>query len=894
MNRHASRILAMLRRWFGRGSRDRTLDAELQSFLQHEIDARIDAGMTPEHARRTALAAFGGVQQVKEQAREARTGAELDALGRDVRYAVRTVRRSAGLSLAVVGSLAVGIAVTVVAYAFINAWLFRDFPGITEQERLVDVDIRRLPDGRPPGNSLSSAADYQALRGGLAELGDLAATSSMRVTTQLPEPRSLLGLLVSENYFDVVGSRPALGRTFRSDEGRPENAAVAVISHKLWRGTLNSDRTVIGRPIHVAGQVVQVIGVAAPGFAGTTVRLGREGPDIWLPLALAERLVLDSATTLRPDGLSFVARLKARIDAARFLAAAEVIASQGAAAAASQPGSASVSAISMADPAFRTRAILAVMLIPMLVLVIACVNAASLTLARGSRQRREVAIRLAIGAGRGRVVRQLLIESLLLAFLATVVALPLAWLGLEAASARLSVPMPIDATVLAWTLVTAAVSAVASGLVPAFRVTAHAPLRALGVSRGVTAATPSESRGKRVMVVAQVALSIGVLVTATQLITLVEGQGGSAGTAPDRLLMASFDLDQLKFSPEAADSFYQRLLDGASRLPDADAAGLARRTAVWTFGRGKGPGSVVVWAPGREAEIVIGGYAGGDLFRALGLRWLAGRTFTAADRTGAPRVAVVNLAYAEQLPDRQAIGRTLRVKDYVPSRRQTDAEGLAASKEVTIVGVVESAGERRYSRDGSAVGKIYLPSPLGPEPALMLYVRGRGTADAVSPSIRGLVKQIDPRVPIIEMGSLASFNERSMGPEPWLTRIAALLGVVALLLAAAGLLAVVSYGVAQRAQEFAIRIALGADPRGLLVLVLKQSMKMVSIGFLIGGTIALIISRLLAAQFHGADGIDALAFGQSSALLIAVMLLASAIPAMRAARVDPVANLKDG
>lgn len=892
MNRHASRLAAMFRRWLGRGARDRTLDAELESFLQHEIDARVESGMTPEEARRTALSAIGGLQQTREYARDARAGAALDVLARDIRYATRTVRRSPGLSLAVVGSLAVGIAVTVVAYAFINAWLFKDYPGVTEQKRLFDVELRRLPDGRPPGNRLSSMADYQALRDGLSTVSDVAAVTWQRIAVQLPEPRSVLGVLVSENFFDVLGTRVVLGRTFRPDDAQPANTTVAVISHRLWRGALNGDPTVIGRPLRVGGQFVHVIGVAPPDFAGSTVRLGQERPDIWLPLALAAQIAPDSATILRPDGLSFVGRLKPGVDVSTLLAAARVVASERAAAAASQPGSASVSSVS--PPmygAFRARAIALLMAIPVLVLAIACVNAASLTLARGSRQRRDVAIRLAIGAERGRVVRQLLIDSLLLALLAAVTALPLAWLILTAASGRLSLPMPIDGTVLAWTILTAAICAIASGLVPAFRVTARAPLQALGVSRAATEATPSESRGKRILVAAQIALSIGVLVAGTQLITLVEGQGGTGGTPPNRLLMTSFDLDQLRYPPEAAAAFYQRLLDTALQLPDAEAVGLARPTSVWTFGRGKGPGSVIVWAPGRKSEIVLGGYAGGDLFGAIGLQVLAGRAFTAADRTGQPRVAIVNLTYAEGLPDRQAIGQTIRVATW---RRQTDKEALSEARDVTIVGVVESAGERRYSRDGSAVGKIYVPSPLGPEPALTLYVRSRGTADDVAPAIQEVVNRVDPRVPITAMGSLASINEQSMGPSHWLTRMSALLGVVAMLLAAGGLFATVSYAVTQRAREFAVRIALGANPRGLLALVLTQSMKTVSIGFLIGVTIALGVSRLIATQFPGAEGIDVPAFGQSSALLIAVMLFASAIPAMRAARVDPVASLKDG
>ncbi|MEZ5316360.1 MAG: ABC transporter permease [Vicinamibacterales bacterium] len=897
MTRRLSRVLAMVRRWFDRGARDRTLDAELESFVEHEIDARMAEGLTPAEARRTALAAIGGLQQTREQARAARTGAALDALARDARYAARSVRRSPGLSLAVVGSLAVGIGVTVVGSAFTNAWLFRAYPGVTDQQRLVDLDLRRLPNGRPPGQRLNTVADYEALREGLSTVGDVAATTGQRIAVQLPDPHSVLGLLVSENYFDVLGTRAALGRTFRPDEAEPARAAVAVISHRLWRGALRADPEVVGRPIRAGGEVVRIVGVAPPDFGGTTVRLGFEGPDVWLPLALATRVAPDAATVLRPDGLSFIARLRPGADVAAVRAAAGAVAAERAVATASPsgaappPGAASVSAVSATDPSFLALRVFLVMTIPVLVLVVACVNAASLTLARGSRQRREVAIRLAIGAERGRIVRQLVIESTLLACLAAALALPLAWVVLRGVSGRLSLPMPIDAAVLGWAIVTTATCAVASGLLPAFRVTARAPLQALSVSRAATDSTPAESRGKRVLVVTQIAVSIGVLVAGTQLIALVEGQGATGGTPPDRLLMASFDLDQLRYPPDAADVFYRRVLDATSRLPDAEAVGLARPTSVWTFGRGKGPGSVIAWVPGREAEIVIGGYAGGDLFGAIGLPLLAGRPFTAADRTGPPRVAIVNSVYAESLPGRQAIGRAIRLATW---RRQTGEEAQAEARDVTIVGVVSSAGERQYTMDGSPVGKIYVPSPLGAEPALTLYARSRGPAGDLAAAVRQAVGAIDPRVPIADMGSLATFNERAMGPSHWLTRMSALLGVIALLLAAAGLFAAASLVVTLRAREFAVRLALGATPRRVLTLVLAQALKTAAIGFLVGGTLALGVSRVIASQFHGATGIDVPALGWSSALLVAVMLVASAFPAMRAARVDPVEALKHG
>lgn len=891
MKKHASRLLAMMRRWFDRGARDHTLDAELESFLQHDIDARIESGMAPAEARRTALASIGGVQQTREYARDARAGASLDALARDVHYAVRTLRRTPALSLAVVGSLAVGITVTVVASAFTNAWLFKGYPGVADEARLLRLEMWRASGGHPRAFPINTAEDFRVLRQDLSTVSDVAAITFQRVALEFPEPRSVSALLVSENYFDVLGARAVRGRTFGPDDAHPADAGVAVISHQLWQGGLSGAADVVGRAIRVGGEVVQIIGVTTPDFAGTNVRLGQPGPDVWMPLALGTRVAPDSATLLRPDGLTFVARLRPGVEPAGLLAAAQVVAAGRAATIGSEPGTAYVSSVSFMAPGFAVQGTAVVMAIPVLVLLIACANAASLTLARGSRQRREVAIRLAIGAGRRRVVRQLLLESLVVSCAATAVALPIAWLTLTAASARLSLPMPLDTTVLAWTLLTTVVCAIASGLTPAFRVTANAPFQALSVSRAATEVTPAEARGKRRLVVAQVALSIGVLVTASHLITFVEGQGGTGGTPPDQLLMTSFDLDQLRFTQETAADFYQRLLDGASRLPGVEAVGLARPTSVWTFGRGAGPGSVAVRTHGRDPEVVIGGYAGGDLFGAIGLPLISGRGFTAEDRSGPPRVAVVNQAYVDGLPDGQAIGRTIRVATW---RRQTSKEIEAESRELTIVGVVASAGERRYTRDGADVGKVYVPSPLDHEPALTLYARTTGKAEDLAPEIRALANRIDARVPIAEMSSLAAANERSMGPSHWMTRIAAMLGVIALLLAAAGLFATSSYAVTQRAREFAVRLALGADPRGLLTLVLSHSMRTVAIGFAIGGVLGLGASQVIATQFPRAKAFSVPAIVQTSALLIAVMLVASVFPAIRAARVDLIANLKDG
>jgi predicted permease len=885
-----SRLRAMLRRWLGgAAASERALDDEIASVLEHEIDARIADGMSPADAQRTARAAFGSIDPIKEHVREARTGAVIESLVRDTRYAWRGIRRSPGLTVAVVGSLAIGLAISVAAMAFVESTLFGRYPGISDQEQLVNVVARRGP--RPIGNTMPSDADYLALRAGVDGLQGLAAFASANVVAVLPEPRALQAFLVSANYFDVFGTRPALGRTFSADEDR---AAVAVISHRVWREDLAGDPSVIGRTIRVGDAPVTIVGVAPAGFGGTSPGIG----DIWLPLGMSALVAPDSTSMPgRERQLQFVGRLKDGVSRAQIQAevasvAAQRLAAQGIT---GRETWGEISGVSRIEPSRGAQFGLIVMLIPLLVLVTACLNASALLLARGARRSHELAIRLAIGAGRGRVVRQLVIESLLLALMAAAAGTLLASWGLQIAGRELSMQMPIDAAVLLATLLVTAVCAIVCGLVPAWRVTAHAPFQALGTARADAGGTRPIPRG-RVLVIVQVALSIGVLATATQLVALVAAQGGSGGTPADRLLMASFDLDQLRFTPEAADRFYAALVDRAGHLPGVDHAGLARRNAVWTFGRGKGPASLVVWQPGehaRESTVVLGGYAGGDLFESLGLPVIEGRGFQSADCMGFPRVAVVNQAYARQMQG-PILGRTLRVHGYVQRARTNSEDEFKAGRDVQIVGIIESAGEPLYSRGGEAVPKIYLPAPLQAEPALTLYVGTRRDAEALAGPLRDLTHAIDPRVPIVEMGSLETFNEQVMGPLVWMTHAGAAMGLLATLLTALGLLAVVSYAVAVRGREFAIRMALGSHPHGVLALVLRQAMRMVILGFIVGTGLAWLATKLLQTQFRGAQGLDATAFAGSTALLIAVMLLASAVPAIRASRVDPVAALKEG
>jgi putative ABC transport system permease protein len=814
----------------------------------------------------------------------------LDTFWVDLRSAWHALLHSRRYTGWVIGSLAIGMAVTIAAFALLNAVMFSPFVGITNQARLVRVTVTRNCGSLDCWSRMSSASDYAALQRGLTGLQGLAAYTDGQVAAGVPEARSLRALVTSPDYFDVLGVHAASGRVFNATDAETQ-AAVAVISYGVWTREFASDPSVIGRSIRIANDFVQIVGVAPPRFGGIDrVRPGDRDPDIWLPMWLADRVLPFSAAERRRQErlLDFVGRLREGVDVRQVQAQAEVLAPQLAAFRGRQstPARADVRPVWRVNPRNWKFGFIVVMPIPVLVLVIACVNAASLMLARGSQRQREMAIRLAIGARRGRIVRQLLIESSLLALVAAAMAILIAGWGLQLASNPWDIQVPIDPTVLAWTVLTAVGTTLAFGLAPAVRVSAQRPSSTLGPVGARGDAVPRQSRGRRILIIAQVALSLGLLATAWQLVATVRGQALSSGTPGNQLLLARFDLQPLNLGG-GAEAFYQDLASRTSRLPGVEAAGVARHSAVWTFGQGAGAASLVVWNPTDrpdEGRTIIGGYAGGDLFQAVGLRVIAGRDFTEAERRQSrPQVAIVNQSFASGV-NGPVVGSMLHV-----ARRGDD---FPSAIDVRVVGVIEPAIEPRYE-EGLPAAKVYLPAPLEAEPALTLYVRTRGAANALAQPVREVVGQIAPRVPILEIGSLDEFNERSFGQQLWLARAAAIIGVIGLLLATAGLYGVSSYVVAMRSREIAIRMAIGARPQTILAMILSQSMRIAAIGLVVGAASAAAASRVIQSGYYGIRGLDGVAFGGATALFVAAMLLASAIPAVRASRLDPVENLKE-
>jgi hypothetical protein len=694
MSRLWFRLRAMLRRLLGGDARDEELSEEIRAYVEHDTESKIRSGMTPEDARRAALIELGGAEQVKERVREDRAGAWWESIFRDIRYALRSLGQARAFSSTVIGSLSLGLAAMIVAFAMINGMMLRPLPGVQDQDRLVEVGILNLS-GFGRGLRRTVWTDYpdvvRALEA-MPSLEGLASFTESKVALTLPEPRSLQAAFVSPNYFDVLGVRPEIGRTFAPEEGRIESASVAVISRALWLREFGGAPSVIGQPIRAGDQTFVIIGVAPQGFAGTTRNV-----DLWLPIVFTDLLAINdpsgssgsggfSAVDLNDSNparkIRYVGRLRDGVGVGRVETELGVVAA-GIVRSSDDPEEqfrVEVSGLSRFDDWDEAAGIA---LIPVLVLVIAGVNAANLLLVRASRRGRELALRLALGASRLRLVRQLVIESVILAMVAALVALGLAWSGLDLLAAYMPWPIPLDGTVVAGALGTAFLTALAFGLAPAFQASRQEPSRALGTSPAGSGATRSQSRVRRALVAGQVALSLGLLAIAFQLTSAVESLNEPPVTNPDRLLLASFDLKELRFSTDQSNAFYSALLNRASRLPGVEAAGLSGRDLLWSLtdfanlylvdpGPEGREGPVRGLAPGPRF-LPVGGSAAGDLFRTLGidLRFRRGglaRHARGGDRHRAPGLRALRRSCARPEPARDR-ARQWCARGECPDRR---------------------------------------------------------------------------------------------------------------------------------------------------------------------------------------------------------------------------------
>ena len=803
----------------------------------------------------------------------------MDTFLQDLRYTFRGFRRSPGVIAVIILSLGLGIGANATVYSWMEALLFHPLPAVQDHGRLVNVS-GASPDGSDWSLSYPAYVDWREN----TRTMDLAVADMTQLSLRTGEQAERMwGVYVSGNYFDVVGVAPVLGRGIHREDERAA-APVIVISHSLWQRRFNGDSTVVGRHTVLNGRDVTIIGVLPDRFGGTDVGLAY---DLWIPVT-AEPLVAGQRTL--PDRgdrwLEVIGRLKAgvtleqaREDLSRVAAMTFEAHPEDPAAGAKVELFREEGIQSILMPVFT-----ALIGVTILVLLIGCFNVANLMLARATARRKEISVRLAVGANRTRIVRQLMTESLVIALLAGVTGSALAiWAhGLFLAMVPVT-PFPVtsrltlDYRTFVFALGASLVTVIVFGLVPALRASRPDVLPALkdeAISGGA-----GRSRLRSALVVGQVSLSIISLIAAGLFLrSLQKAQAVETGIEdPAHVLLVDTDLRLAGYPDSARSMIVHRLMERARALPGVSAASVATMVPLGFGGTSSSGMTIQGYEPAPDENMSIEiSRVGPGYFEAVGIDLVTGRGITPEDRAGSGRVAVVNQAFAAR---------------YIGQKNPLGALINAGGDEwITVVGVARDG--KYHLLNEAPMPLVYFPIDQSWRDAFTLHLRTRGAPGDMIEPLRQSFREIDPDVPFLDPRSMdehmsaALFANRLGG---WLLSV---FGLLALTLSTVGIYSVVSYTVSRRIREIGLRVALGAAKKDVIGLIVGHSMRLVLLGLLIGGGLGVVVGQLLRSQLFGISPSDPLTFGAIALLLIAVALFASWLPARRAARIDPLVALK--
>jgi putative ABC transport system permease protein len=871
---------------FGHQREDRELDDELRAYVDLLTAEKISAGMSPPAARRAALLETGGVEQVKEAVRDIRPGVFIENLVQDARHAVRTVLKAPAFALTAVITLAVGIGAATAIFTMANAVLFRRLP-MGNGDRLVHF---RQPSLRTPDEGLS-ALEVADLRRDASSFSAISEYHTM--TFQLyghGEPLRVTTGVVSDGFFDMLGVKPALGRTFQKGEEAVGAQPVVVLSHNFWMNQFHGDSSIVGATFTMNDRVHTVIGVLPPlpGYP--------DDNDIWMPVGacpfrsspemanMRDHRMVRGFGLLRPGVSPAQAAGELTTIGARFHAAYP----------AAYPDAQRMQFVATDardEMVARSRPVLYMLLATAgFLLLVAVANVATLSLSRQLRRSREFAIRMALGAGRLRLYRQLALESLLLTTAGAVVGVGIAASGvglLRTLATRLTprageITMSASAFLFALTL--SALIALAVAAVPFVHALGRRNVAAaLRVSQAASAGTRHDSRLRGVLVTAQVALAFAMLVGAGLVgRSLVALERVDAGVDVRNVLTAQLEPNFTKYDTPAKQlAFARALLARLDALPGVSSMGLASTSPLRTTGMNDQAfsidgSSVPTGARGPHADVAA---VSPEYFRTVGIPLVRGRSFALADRDPDAMPALISERMAKEY---------WGTRDPIGTRITPDS----GRSWLTVVGVVGNV--RHRLADADLTDMLYVPVAAVSQWDLRVFLRTTGPMPAVEQELRAAVHDVDPQQPVSNVQTLEQVRGAQLAEPRLTTTLVGVFAVLALVLTASGLSGVIAYGVTQRLPEIGIRMALGATNMRVLALVMREGLVIVAVGLAVGWGLAIEISRFAAHLLFHIGATDMATYAAVAALIFSTAAIACLVPSRRALRADPARVFRGG
>lgn len=890
---------------FQRRRLEARLDEEVRFHLEMEAQQQMSRGMAPKDAALEARRAFGGEQQTKERYRDQRGLPVLELLFKDIQYGFRMIARNPGFTLIAVLSLALGIGANTAIFTLIDAVMLRSLP-VKHPDELVAMGNTARTGGLSTGGprlDIVSYPFYQRLRDRNQVFSGVLATGRGGVLDASIDgggPERVRGRMVSDNYFEVLGVEPVRGRVFASgDDRKPGANPVAVISYDYWVTRFGRDESIVGRKMKINGFEYTVIGVGPPGFTGEVVG---SLTTIWLPLSMQAQLNPGDRRLDRrgSNWLLMLGRLKPGISferaqsEMRALAVQTLLEFEGGSTLSADRAREIRAEVLKVEPGGRgfsflrsrfRRPLLILMPVVGLVLLIACANVANLLLARATTRQKEISVRLAVGASRMRLIRQLLTESILLASIGGMAGMLMAWAGsgllLRLASDGPN-PIPLevkpDAVMLGFTLAVSMLTGILFGLAPAMRSTRVELAGALKDSARSLTGSGRWQLGK-LLVAGQVALSLLLLVGAGLFIrTLIHLQTLDVGYQRSNLLELDILPGGTGFAPERQLTMTHQLMERLGALPGV--AGVAVSVnGIFSGADGTSDSLRVEGFPSTRREDTTANFdsVGPHYFGVVGVPMISGRDFDEHDVVGSPNVMILNETMARfYFPHSDPVGKPI----------------LSGKNSYTIVGV--SKDMKQQDLKDKTERRFYVPffQSKGAMDEFSLEVRTSGDATALIPVIRREVNAFDSNLQILSLDPVRLLIDESITDERLIAQLSGFFGALALLLAATGLYGIMAYTISRRANEIGLRMALGASQSGVVGMVLLETLMLVGAGIVIGIPLAMGLSRFVESALEGSAAMDPFTVTGAVVVLLVAALAAAFVPARRAARIDPLVALR--